>query len=439
MASASTASALRAVVLALAVALLLVPTAARGAVLDDLRSGDVAFGPGATWPPSDTRARLEAAAASLRKQGFPTKFVVIAAPREDQDAYAGALRARTGGKSLLVLAPRRLGIAALVLQRERAQAFQDSLPTLRRDPIAGTIEVANRLAAFDRAGALPPGAQSQDSGGGVPGWLIGLLVVVGLGGIAAFVVARRSAGRGRKRQVADQRAALEPMVDALAARIADVEEDIGSSANADAAGPHHDEAIAAYGEVRDALPTAASLTEVAALRSRLESGLRSAAAARAALDGAPEPPLDAPLLEGLCAFDPKHGRAVTEADVRTPAGDVVRLPVCGRCADGLARGEAPEPRTVARGGEQVPYWRGSGLGGTLAPAIGGVLLGTLLADSLTPDAAAASDAQPGQAGDGDHGGGGDFGDADAGGNGDFGGGGDFGGDMGGDFGGGGDF
>src|SRR5262249_38018966 len=158
-----------------------------------------------------------------------------------------------------------------------------------------------------------------------------------------------------------------------------------------AARPRHDEAIAAYGEVRDALPTAASLTEVGALRSRLEAGLRSAAAARAALDGAPDPPPDAPLLEGLCAFDPKHGRAGTEADVR--------LPVCGRCADGLARGETPEPRTVARGGAQVPYWRGSGIGGTLVPVAGGVLLGTLLADAWSPDVAPAQDVQGAQDGD----------------------------------------
>jgi hypothetical protein len=222
------------------------------------------------------------------------------------------------------------------------------------------------------------------------------------------------------------------MVDALAAHVTELGPDLRlAGERAAAAQPYYDEAVLAYGEVRDAMPSAGTPAAVDAAQQTLERGLRAAQAARAVLDGRPvPPPQETALLDGLCAFDPKHGRAVRTMPVTTPAGDEAELPVCSQCAAGLEQGAMPEPRRVRRGGVDVPYWQGAGSmgfgGGSLFPLFGGFLGGMVLHDLFSPDPAHAGDFG-GSDGDwqgGDWGGGGDFGGGDFGG-GDFGGGGDF--------------
>ena len=226
------------------------------------------------------------------------------------------------------------------------------------------------------------------------------------------------------------------MVDALAAHITDVGSDLRLGGDrASEAQPYYDEAVLAYGEVRDAMPTARTAPALDTLGGTLERGLRAAASARALLDGRPiPPPEETALLEGLCAFDPKHGRAVREMPVVTPSGNEARASRLRHLRrKGWSRG--PDARRPARPprGMAVPYWQGAGsfgFGGGLFPMFGGFLGAMVLHDLFTPDAAFADHDQGGFGDGGDGGwGGGDFG------GGDFGGG-DFGG---GDFGGGGDF
>jgi hypothetical protein len=398
-----------------------------------LRTGDVYVAPG-TDVGSDAQARLEAAAQRLRAAGRPTKFVVLAQRPDDSVGLARTLRGSLGfGGSVLVLSPGNLGIApAAGLAPGTSQAaFDAERAALRADPIAGTIAVANRLAAARRGSAAGGnGGSSGNDDGGISGWVVGLLVaLVAVGGVGAVLLARRSARARAERRIAEERAALEPLVDALAAEITDLEDEVDvAGARAERARPAHDEAVTAYGEARDALPAAGTSAAVAAVRGTLERGLRAARRARAALDGAPEPTAEAePLLGGLCAFDPAHGRAVTEVEIMSPAGTPARVPVCRACAEGLERGEQPQIRSVPLGGRQVPYWQGAGLGGgNLFPVLGGALGGILLYDLLTPDVGWGGD-MAGMGGDGGGGGdwgGGDFGGGDFGG-GDFGGGGDF--------------
>ncbi|MGH9002446.1 MAG: hypothetical protein ACRDYV_04890, partial [Acidimicrobiia bacterium] len=187
--------------------------------------------------------------------------------------------------------------------------------------------------------------------------------------------------------------------------------------------------------------------DLSAGRLHVEKGLRAAQRARAILDGRPAPGPDAPLLEGLCAFDPSHGRAVDAVEMTTARGDTAGVPACAACAAQLNEGATPAVRRVPLGARSVPYWQGAGWdrGGMMMPSFGGFLGGLFLADVLFDDhhgggfagehGGSDSDGRGDSAGDsagdgGDYSGGGDFGGGDWGGGGDFGGG---------DFGGGGDF
>jgi hypothetical protein len=232
---------------------------------------------------------------------------------------------------------------------------------------------------------------------------------VGVVGFVAFT--RRAARRRAEADLADRQAALEPMVDALAAHITDLGSDLRLGGDrASQAQPYYDDAVLAYGEVRDAMPAARTAPALDSLGRTLERGLRSAVSARAVLDGRPlPPPEETALLEGLCAFDPKHGRAVGERPVVTPSGNEAQVPVCAACAEGLEQGQLPDVRRVNQRGRAVPYWQGAGsfgFGGGLFPMFGGFLGGMVLHDLFTPDVTAIGHDQ-GDFG-GDFGGGGDF-------------------------------
>jgi hypothetical protein len=422
----------------------------------ELTDSDVVVEPGASLSAGD-HDRLVAAARDLRARGVPTKFVVAATRPADPPQAARDLRRGsgfTGNVLLLALSPTRsLGIASGLPKPLIDTAYNDSLTELRADPVGGMIAVANRLAQFSGEGSsLPPAATpvapGADRTGGAEksGVSVAAVLLIGLALVVGFLAFTRWSSRKRaEADLADRRAALEPLVDALAAHITELGSDLRlAGERAPQAQPYYDEAVLAYGEVRDAMPTAGTRPALDSIRQTLERGLRAAVSARAVLDGRPlPPPEETALLEGLCAFDPKHGRAVRDMPVVTPSGNEAPVPVCASCAEGLEQGRLPDVRRVYQRGRAVPYWQGAGslgFGGGLFPMFGGMLGGMVLHDMLTPDVTVIDDRYDGNdVGHGDDGGffgGGDIGgDGDWGG-GDFGGGGDF---DGGDFGGGGDF
>jgi hypothetical protein len=394
----------------------------------ELAGSDVVVEPGASVSAAD-RVRLAEAARDLRAKAVPTKFVVVANRPVNPPQYARDLRRGIGFNGnvlVLSLSPRSLGIASGLSEGEIQQVFNRSVGDLRADPIGGTIEVGLRLseAAKDEGGG--------GGGGAGRGLLLFGLLVVGIVGLVAF--SRRAARRRAEADLADRRAALEPMVDALAAHITDLGSDLRLGGDrAGQAQPYYDDAVLAYGEVRDAMPAASTAPALDSIRRTLERGLRSGVSARAVLDGRPlPPPEETALLDGLCAFDPKHGRAIREMPVVTPSGNEAQLPVCATCAAGLEQGQMPDVRRVYQRGMAVPYWQGAGslgFGGGLFPMFGGFLGGMVLHDLFTPDVTVIDDRGGfGDDGDWDGGdggwGGGDFdgGDFDGG---DFGGGGDF--------------
>jgi len=427
-----------AAVLAFVAWLLMPGLAAASAAGDGLRGRDVYAALGGPASAADV-ARLEQAASSLRRKGSPTKFAVLAArPAEGSPAAARALRREIGfDGTLLVLAPGTLGVSSSRVSPKAVQsAYNAWLPTLRSDLIGGAIAVAGQLATQATSGS------KADKGAGPLAIVVTLLVLAALGGGIAFFIVR-SRHRKAARMLEGHRAALEPLVDGLATQITEIGPEVeAGGAAANAARSDYGAALTAYGEARDTLPRATDEGAVKLAALKLETGLRAAARARAALDGKPSPAPDAPLLDGLCTFDPKHGRAVTTAPVSGPSGRLEEVPVCAECRDRLAAGGTPDVRMVSVGGRSVPYFAGMspfGGGGGLGPLIGAGMGGFLLAELLdrpaygygggpgwgdggrfeSDDASEGGDF--GWSGGSDSDGGGDFDDGDSGGGSDWGG------------------
>ena len=447
------------------------------AVIDDVRTSDVVVESGANVTDAQVAA-LKTASSEIVVGGAPTKFVILANKPAEGSAYAGGLRRQLRDSSsfrgqILALTPstRSLSVAGPYSSVYANRVFTAFKPQLRADSIAGTIAVAKQLASGAPVGgsgtpSTPPAgggssggskSGSGSSGGLGFGALLAIVGAVFVGLVSLFnVMGRRRRRRAAEAELAARKAALDPLVDGLATYIGDLDGDITLAPDgAPPARAHYDQAVAEYGAAREKLGSATTESEIARIGEGLERGLRAAQAARAVLDGKPIPPSDAPLLEGLCSFDPKHGKASATFPIDGPQGSV-ELPVCQSCADRLAVGDRPPVRTVPVGGHNVPYWnipgpgsgwggRGGGFGGGwLVPVIGGMIL----SDILTPDRGWATDSGGSGGNDsnwgsgdsggsfgGDGGAGGDFGGGDLGG-----GGGWTGGDMGrgGDFGGGGD-
>ena len=406
----------------------LLPGAANGeGVVSALAGKDVAIAKSARVSDGDN-AKLVAAAIRLRAAGKPTKFVVIGPKPDNFKGYAAGVRRSLGFRgSVLALSqtPRSFRVAGPYADSVGNDVFEANKPALQADPINGMIQIADAVPVASSGGAPPSSPNdTKSTGGGVSGGVLfglfaAILGAIGLGGL----LSRKSKRAQAARDLAARKAGLDPLIDGLASQISDLDTDVQLAGDkAPAAQTYYDQALAEYGSAREALPKADTAAEIERVGTGLERGLRAAKATRATLDGKPVPAEDSPLLEGLCSFDPKHGKSVTEAPIDGPNGGRVDVPVCQNCADQIAQGTRPDVRTVPDGrGRDIPYWNMPGYGGYgrgggwLMPMVGGMLISDLLF--------------PNQ-GYGYGGGGGSWGGGDQGG-------GSWGGDSGGDFGGGG--
>ena len=427
----------------------LLPGVANGeGVVSALAGKDVAIAKSARVSDEDN-AKLQAAAIRLRGAGKPTKFVVIGPKPDNFDGYAAGVRRSLGFRgSVLALSqtPRSFRVAGPYASSVGNNAFEANKPALQADPIDGMIQIADAVPAATSGGTAPPSSpkDTKSTGGGVSsGVLFGLFAAI-LGAIGLSALLSRKAKRAQvARDLAARKASLDPLVDGLASQISDLDTDVQLAGDkVPAAQTYYDQALAEYGTAREALPKANTAAEIEHVGTGLERGLRAAQATRATLDGKPVPAADSPLLEGLCSFDPKHGKSVTEAPIDGPNGGSVDVPVCQSCADQIAQGNRPDVRTVPDGrGRDVPYWNMPGYGGYgrgggwLMPMVGGMLLSDLMFPSHGYGYGGGGGSWGGGNDQGGSWGGDSGGDFGGGGGGDFGGGGAFGG--GGDGGGGG--
>jgi hypothetical protein len=193
---------------------------------------------------------------------------------------------------------------------------------------------------------------------------------------------------------------------------------------------HYGRAVELYGRADDAWDRMTAPSDAETVSSLLEEGRYEMTAAKALLDGRPEPERRPP-----CFFDPRHGPSTADVEWAPPGGSPRPVPACAADAQRLVEGLEPDVRRVSVGGEATPYWNagpaylpwaGGFFGGGLLP---GLFLGSMLGGGLGVfGGASGADASGGDQGDFGSGlddiGGGDFGGGDFGG-GDFGGGGDF--------------
>src|SRR5207237_10259769 len=110
--------------------------AAASAAGDALRHRDVFVAPGGPASAADD-TRLTDAATSLRQQGSPTKFAVLAErPAEGSSAAARALRREIGfDGTLLVLAPGTPGVASAPASPAALQPAHPAAPPTPRTPL----------------------------------------------------------------------------------------------------------------------------------------------------------------------------------------------------------------------------------------------------------------------------------------------------------------
>jgi hypothetical protein len=267
------------------------PPIGAGAISDQLASADVAIDPAARVTPGE-RGRLVRAAAALRADGIPIDFAVIRAEGLGAGAFAEELQSRLGYRGLQVVVvqePPSIGFAAENLSsfnRDARRLVDELTPRLGTDYVAAANELARRVWSLGLAAEARRGQPANDDGGGATALGGGLAVLgIAIGAAAVFVLRRRR--RASRPPVVAPRAALEPLVDALAGRISqlqpraddpEVPEDVRSA---------YAEAVIAYAEASEQLPRARTAADATRMQGVLERGMSAARRAEALLDGTP--------------------------------------------------------------------------------------------------------------------------------------------------------
>ena len=281
-----------------------------------------------------------------------------------------------------------------------------------------------------KTGAVPADSGGSSGAGALIGVLIAAGVIVLLGLLGFFFVAR-PIRRRRQQELKDAKLAAQDDLIALSSGITDHGADLTIQSNQEAA-EEQAAALTAYERGTMALDAAQHPRDMGRVSRLIAEGQYHLACAEAVVAGKPRPDR-----RPSCFFDPRHGMSVRDV-YWTPAdgGPGREVPACSACAHKVDQGIEPELRTVDVAGDRVSY-----LNAGFAPAywggygfLPGMFTGFFLGELLTP--------QLGWGGgywDGGYGpSGGDSGGGDSGG-GDFGGGGFGGGDFGGGGFGGGDF
>ncbi|MEU4171984.1 hypothetical protein AB0F46_34530 [Streptomyces sp. NPDC026665] len=400
-----------------------------------LRKGPVYVDPAASGQLSASEA--DALAAKIKKADKPVFVAVLPADFPTRNLFQN-LRTDTGITGLYAV---RLGdrfdarADSAVMSRSAVQNLVTS--------VQGVSDANTQLNAFtDRAlanirGAAPASWGGTSNDGGVSaGALIAIGAVAVLGGAGAYTVVRRN----RRRQEAEQQAALERLrvvvdedITAFGEELDRLDFHPAEAGADDAMRADYERALDAYEQAKSYMGEARRPEDVRPVTQALEEGRFSLAVLAARREGRPVPERRAP-----CFFDPRHGPSVADA-TWTPAGGAPReVPVCKADWIRLGDGEEPAVREVETDGGRRPYWdagaaygpwAGGYFGGGLLP---GLLVGTVLGSVMaSPGYGAAYGTGYGDFGGGYDGGdvsGADFDSGDFGGGfGDGGGGGDFGG------------
>ena len=265
----------------------------------------------------------------------------------------------------------------------------------------------------DQAGSVPGGAAASTSSHALRNAAIGVGVVLALGVLGFFLIARPVRQR-RQRELKEAKLAAQDDLISLSTGVTDHDADVAIRSNPEAA-EEQAAALSAYERGTAALDAARHPRDMGAVSRAIAEGQYHLACAGALAAGQPRPDR-----RPSCFFDPRHGMSVTDVHWTPAEGRPGRsVPACSACAHKVERGIEPEMRKVEADGGPVSYvnagfapayWGGFGFGP-------GLFTGFLLGQAFAPHAFFGGDYP---SGDGDPGGG-DFGGGDFGG-GDFGGG-----------------
>lgn len=206
----------------------------------------------------------------------------------------------------------------------------------------------------------------DSGGGGIGGFLIFLLVIVGL--IGGFIWwAKRKANKVDTDEIDTAKAEIRSQLESVAHDIVEHEHEVDLSGDEQAI-EYYRSAGATYNRVGEAVEETDNLLELAGLNDDIDRARWQLEAAMALVEGRPVPPQPEPEKPGACFFDPTHRPGTEECTIKTSAGDK-EVRVCRECASKLQKGERPEPRMIDVGGRRVPAAKaprshgGLGMGG----------------------------------------------------------------------------
>ena len=231
-----------------------------------------------------------------------------------------------------------------------------------------------------KTGAVPAGSGTSSGAGALIGVLIAAGVIVLLGLLGFFFIAR-PLRRRRQQELKDAKLAAQDDLIALSSGITDHGADLTIQSNQEAA-DEQAAALTAYERGTAALDAARRPGDMGAVSRLIAEGQYHLACAEALAAGKPRPER-----RPSCFFDPRHGMSVRDV-YWTPAdgGPGREVPACSACAHKVDQGIEPEMRTVEVAGDRVRYtnagfapgyWGGYGF-------LPGMFTGFFLGEMLTP-------------------------------------------------------
>lgn len=192
------------------------------------------------------------------------------------------------------------------------------------------------------------------NGGGFGGFglflVVGGLAILGIITLVSRARTRKAFKDQRERSLKEARDEVGAHVAAMAERIVALTDRVGVAAN-DEATRLFAEATSTYTTAQDHLERSASLAELEHVTDELDHARWQLEAVTALIEGRTPPP--EPEEDRACFFDPTHGAATADALIEMAAGQRT-VKVCSYCKGKLDAGEAPEPRMIDVGGQQVP-------------------------------------------------------------------------------------
>ena len=316
----------------------------------DLADQGYAIQPGA---PVD-EAALAGSVADARVGGTRLMVAVLADPQPaGATTAADALLDRVADGTVLVVTPDEIGYSSTEYDDGALDRAADAALDPFSDGTAAGVTQFGQALTGAGSGGFDGSGETQDSGsfGGIG---VGSILVIGLLGIAgvALFVSSRSTKRLARQRLTEAHAEVRHQIDAMADAILQLTDRVPLAEDPKATAAFAD-ATLVYQSVSDDLPRATTEAELVQLNDRLDHVRWQLEVSEALTEGREPPAEPDDGYPTACFFDPDHGAGVQEAQVAAKAG-AKTVRVCRFCAALLASGEAPQPRSVAVGGREVP-------------------------------------------------------------------------------------